>query len=141
MKFFIWRCCNNSLAVRHNLQRHHTRVDNICGVCNSFEQYENHLFFQCDFSHRFWFCSHLHLNSLDLIDADFLATWEKFNNQVKELINSNEILQEFAFGLWRLWKNRNKVVFNRIHRKQIEVLETWRKNISEFRDAMTQEKK
>ncbi|KAM1010255.1 hypothetical protein ACFX2I_045687 [Malus domestica] len=44
-------------------------------------------------------------------------------------------MQEFAFGLWRLWKNRNEVVFNGVHRQLLELLESWSRNISEFRDA------
>ncbi|KAM2788728.1 hypothetical protein COP1_009330 [Malus domestica] len=44
-------------------------------------------------------------------------------------------MQEYAFGLWRLWKNRNEVVFNGVHRQSSELLEVWSRNISEFRDA------
>ncbi|CAN6691340.1 unnamed protein product [Malus baccata var. baccata] len=49
--------------------------------------------------------------------------------------NAEEIMQEFAFGLWRLWKNRNEVVFNGVHRQPSELLEAWSRNILEFRDA------
>ncbi|KAM1799034.1 hypothetical protein ACFX1T_033030 [Malus domestica] len=48
-------------------------------------------------------------------------------------------MQEFAFGLWRLWKNRNEVVFNGVHRQPLELLEAWSRNISEFRDATLSE--
>ncbi|KAM2003964.1 hypothetical protein ACFX15_027473 [Malus domestica] len=44
-------------------------------------------------------------------------------------------MQEYAFGLWRLWKNRNEVVFNGVHRQPSELLEAWSRNISEFIDA------
>ncbi|CAN6723446.1 unnamed protein product [Malus baccata var. baccata] len=33
------------------------------------------------------------------------------------------------------WKNRNEVVFNGVHQQPLEVLESWRRNIYEFRDA------
>ncbi|XP_008352384.2 uncharacterized protein [Malus domestica] len=51
------------------------------------------------------------------------------------VVNAYEICQEFAFGLWRLWKNRNEVVFKGLHRQPLEVLDLWRKNINEFREA------
>ncbi|KAM1655328.1 hypothetical protein ACFX2K_007610 [Malus domestica] len=53
--------------------------------------------------------------------------------------NAEEIMQEFAFGLWRLWKNRNEVVFNGVYQQPLELLEAWSRNISEFRDATLSE--
>ncbi|KAM1658248.1 hypothetical protein FF1_046366 [Malus domestica] len=53
--------------------------------------------------------------------------------------NAEEIMQEFSFGLWRLWKNKNDVVFNGVHRHPLELLEAWSRNISEYRDAMLSE--
>ncbi|CAN6693921.1 unnamed protein product [Malus baccata var. baccata] len=50
---------------------------------------------------------------------------------------AEEILQEVAFGLWRLWKNRNDVVFNGVHRQHLEVMMLWRKNIYEYREALS----
>ncbi|XP_070667705.1 uncharacterized protein [Malus domestica] len=123
IKFFIWRCCSNALAVRSNLQRRHMRVDNVCGVCNALDETENHLFFRCKFSHLFWFCSPLHLNSHELEGVDFLESWGKFHECVKGRENADEICQEFAFGLWRLWKNRNDAVFNGLHRQPLEVVD------------------
>ncbi|CAN6562972.1 unnamed protein product [Malus baccata var. baccata] len=52
--------------------------------------------------------------------------------------HADEIMQEFAFGLWRLWKNRNEVVFNGVHRQPLEILDSWRRNIAEFKDATLQ---
>ncbi|CAN6579645.1 unnamed protein product [Malus baccata var. baccata] len=135
IKLFIWRCCSNALAVRRNLQRRHMRVDNVCGVCNALDETENHLFFRCNFSHLFWFSSPLHLNSLELEGVDFLDSWGKFHECVKDRVNADEICQEFAFGLWRLWKNRNDVVFKGLHRQPLEVVDLWRKNINEFREV------
>ncbi|KAM2292630.1 hypothetical protein ACFXTI_027340 [Malus domestica] len=84
IKIFIWRYCNNALAVRRNLKLWHMRIDNLGKI---------------------------------------------FKNRD----NADEICQDFAFGLWRLWKNRNEVVFNGIHRQPLEILETWRKSITEYR--------
>lgn len=50
------------------------RVDNVCRVCSAVAELENHIFFRCDLSHLFWFCSLLQLNSLDLVGAAFLAS-------------------------------------------------------------------
>ncbi|KAM2345316.1 hypothetical protein ACFXTH_009215 [Malus domestica] len=117
------------------LKRRHMRVDNVCGVCGAMDESETHLFFRCHLSHLFWFSSPLQLNSFMLAGADFLSSWELFWTRVKGRDNAEEIMQEYAFGLWRLWKNRNEVVFNGVHRQPSELLEVWSRNISEFRDA------
>ncbi|KAM1763521.1 hypothetical protein ACFX11_002859 [Malus domestica] len=66
--------------------------------------------------HRFWSCSPLHLNSRELAGADFLGSWDKICTRVKNTDKGEEILQKFVFSLWRLWKNRNELVFNGVHR-------------------------
>ncbi|KAM2231146.1 hypothetical protein ACFX1S_015471 [Malus domestica] len=136
IKFFIWRCCNNAFAVRHNLKRRYMRIDNVCGVCNLVDESENHLFFRCDLSHRLWFCSLLHLNCIELIGSDFLDSWNIFCTSIKDREDAEAIMQEFAFGLWRIWKNRNDVVFKGSHCQPNEILTVWRKNIGEYREAM-----
>ncbi|CAN6720512.1 unnamed protein product [Malus baccata var. baccata] len=113
------------------------RVDNVCGICGAVEETENHLFFQCEFSHRFWFCSPLNLNSHGLNGADFLTNWELFYKSVKGSGEVDEILQDFAFGLWRLWKNKNETVFNGMQHQSLEVLNIWRSSLAEFREATT----
>ncbi|KAM1764898.1 hypothetical protein ACFX11_004094 [Malus domestica] len=61
-----------------------------------------------------------------------------FYNRVRRMDNANEIVQDFVFGLWRLWKNRNEAVFHGVHRHPMEILEVWKKNIGEFRGAKLQ---
>ncbi|CAN6711155.1 unnamed protein product [Malus baccata var. baccata] len=107
--------------------------------CGIVDEMENHLFFRCELSHLFWFSSHLHLNSFHLEGSDFLGTWENFCNRVQGMANEMEIMQEFVFGLWRLWKNQNEVVFNGVSRQPLEVVEVWKQNIAEFRGARAQE--
>ncbi|XP_070667372.1 uncharacterized protein [Malus domestica] len=64
-------------------------------------------------------------------------TWKKvWSLQVKDKENASDLCQDFAFGLWRLWKSRNEIVFNGIYHQPLEVLEMWRKNTSEYREAL-----
>ncbi|KAM1757723.1 hypothetical protein ACFX15_006626 [Malus domestica] len=60
-------------------------------------------------------------------------------NMVKDKDNTDEICQDFAFDLWRLWKNRNEVVFNRVHRQPLEILEAWRKSTAEYRASLARD--
>ncbi|KAM2726388.1 hypothetical protein EV2_038832 [Malus domestica] len=135
MRFFIWKCCNHALAVRRNLKRRHMRVDNIYGVFGMVDETENHIFFRCETSHLFWFCSPLQINSFDLEGTDFLQSWVNFCNRVADLADKNELLQEFVFGLWRLWKNRNDAIFRGSFLPPTEILEVWKQNVAEYRNA------
>ena len=52
---------------------------------------------------------------LSLKDLSSYKAGKKLCNHVAELDNATELLQEFVFGLWRLWKNRNDAIFNGRH--------------------------
>ena len=93
------------------------------------------IFFHCNISHLFWLCSPVQLNSYELSGPDFLSSWERFCNRIRCRDKEDEITQEFSFGLWRLWKHRNVVMFNGMHSRPEELLDIWRKNISNYRDA------
>ncbi|XP_050133116.1 uncharacterized protein LOC126609166 [Malus sylvestris] len=47
-----------------------------------------------------------------------------------------ELLQEFVFGLWRLWKNRNDVIFNQRIYQPIEILEAWKMSLAKYRNVV-----
>ena len=94
IKLFIWRCCNNSLVVRHNLKKR---------------------------------------------DVDFLASWEKFCKRIKGRDKGDELLQEFVVGLWCLWKNRNDCVFKGSCRSPVDIVDMWKDNIWQIREALTTE--
>lgn len=121
--------------MRRNLKQRHMRVDNVCGVCGHVDETEYHLFFHCELSHIFWFCSPLQLNSFELEGSNRLG---KIRNRVIELENAVEILQEFVFSLWWLWKNINDVIFNGWPQQPTEILDAWNRNIAEYTDANEQ---
>ncbi|CAN6553836.1 unnamed protein product [Malus baccata var. baccata] len=89
--------------------------------------------------HVFWFCSPLHLNSHALEGCDFLESWSNFCAQVKDRNNADDIRQEFAFGLWRLWKHRNEVIFKGIHCQPLDILEAWGRSTSEYKVCLALE--
>ncbi|CAN6584252.1 unnamed protein product [Malus baccata var. baccata] len=49
-----------------------------------------------------------------------------------------ELMQEFVFGLWRLWKNRNDLIFKGVSHHPLDILGLWTRNLGEFRAAGTQ---
>ncbi|KAM1189268.1 hypothetical protein FF1_025143 [Malus domestica] len=75
------------------------------------------------------------INSFDLEGTVFLQSWVNIYNWVADLDDKNELLQEFVFGLWRLWKNRNDAIFRGSFLPPTEILEVWKRNVAEYRNA------
>lgn len=111
LKVFMWKCCNNAVAVRSNLQQRHMRVEGGCGICGREEETANHLFFECEFSKVFWFGLPVQLNPTVFKGNDFLERWMNVCLKFKEVDAQDAILQEIVFGFWRIWKCRIDMVY------------------------------
>lgn len=99
MKFFIWRCCNSSLAVRDNLYRRRMRVDTACALCGHAKETEHHLFFECEFSRAFWFSCPLQLDIKAVTGKDFGEYWNHLCIRFRQEEKHDRILQECVFIL------------------------------------------
>lgn len=69
---FIWKGCNNILAVPANLQRRGIRLEACCPQCGENVETQVHLFFKCSFAKVFWFGSLLQLDANLVKGSDFL---------------------------------------------------------------------
>ncbi|CAN6724151.1 unnamed protein product [Malus baccata var. baccata] len=56
--------------------------------------------------------------------------------RLQDMTDADDICQDFAFGLWRLWKNRNDVVFKGIYRQPLDILEAWKKSSDEYKASL-----
>ncbi|CAN6713293.1 unnamed protein product [Malus baccata var. baccata] len=52
-----------------------------------------------------------------------------------------ELMQEFVFGLWHLWKNRNDLIFKGVTHQPLDILGLWMRNMGEYREAGRQRTK
>ncbi|CAL9004394.1 unnamed protein product, partial [Prunus brigantina] len=59
----------------------------------------------------FWFASPLQLDAHRVVGEDFFSCWEWLLQKAAQMEQRDEFLPRVAFGLWRLWKGRNAVVF------------------------------
>lgn len=135
IKFFIWWCCNISLAVRANLIRRRMRVDSSCALCGGVRETEQHLFFKCEFSRVMWYCSSLQLNMKPSTGKDFGVTWHDLCNRFRDEDRKDLILQEYVFIMWRIWKCQNAALFKGEAANPMEEVTLVRNQIMEFRAA------
>lgn len=132
---FAWWCSRNTLALRHNLRKRKVPCTGECGLCSLHEETEVYLFFKCEFARVFWFVCWLQLDIHRLEEDDFLSIWWSMVNSVKGSDWEHEVIQMFAFGLWRLWKYRNLAVFEGTIMDLAEVVSCLLHQVAEFQDV------
>ncbi|XP_050156248.1 uncharacterized protein LOC126630165 [Malus sylvestris] len=75
------------------------------------------------------------LDSTGFRGSDFRDCWKKLFERYKDEEQSEELFQEMAFVLWRIWKCRNDFVFNGIMRDPQKALMLLRKHLQEYKDV------
>ncbi|KAL9302058.1 putative ribonuclease H domain, reverse transcriptase zinc-binding domain-containing protein [Arabidopsis thaliana] len=108
---FLWRCVNNCLSVASNLAYRHLAREKSCVRCPSHGETVNHLLFKCTFARLTW--------AISPLPAPPGGEWAEslFRNMHHALSAHKSQPQEsdhhalIPWILWRLWKNRNDLVF------------------------------
>ncbi|KAG7583713.1 Reverse transcriptase domain [Arabidopsis suecica] len=111
IQHFLWRCLSNCLSVAGNLSHRHLAKDSSCVRCPSCTETVNHLLFQCSFARLIW--------AISPIPAPPGGEWSDslYQNLYHVLTLDNPQTPEenistlIPWLLWRLWKNRNELVF------------------------------
>ncbi|KAM7280318.1 hypothetical protein ACFE04_007452 [Oxalis oulophora] len=107
IRFFAWRLCNDTLPLKPNLLKKGMCVPSNCDICLDHEENSLHLFLNCLWSRGMW--NILNLNSV--MDYTGNSFFEWLNLCCINLIYSD--LPLFFTTCWWIWKNRNKVVFDK----------------------------
>ncbi|XP_048229634.1 uncharacterized protein LOC125370056 [Ricinus communis] len=92
-----------------------------CQRCDMMES-SKHLFLDCPFAQTVWHLSPLGLNMSMLQSEDFLDCWNSIDKDLGSLDPSGNSVQMVVFLLWRLWKNRNDMIFNQNTRSESQTV-------------------
>ncbi|KAG7586300.1 Reverse transcriptase zinc-binding domain [Arabidopsis thaliana x Arabidopsis arenosa] len=129
---FLWKCLSNSISVAANMAYRHLARDNSCPRCPYKAETVNHLLFQCPFARLVW--------AISPIPAPSEGEWSRsLYGNLYTVLNINQNDPHWAgkeklipWILWRLWKNRNEIIFkgreyeaNEVLRRAIEDSEDW----------------
>ncbi|XP_010445342.1 PREDICTED: uncharacterized protein LOC104727993 [Camelina sativa] len=129
----MWKCLSNSLSVAGNLAYRHLSRESTCIRCPENKESVNHLLFKCTYARLIW--------ALALVPGPADGEWTEslYTNLywVLNLAEENGRLEKQAmivpWILWRLWKNRNELVFKgrkfeaeEVTRRAVEDSEEWR---------------
>ncbi|CAL1372514.1 unnamed protein product [Linum trigynum] len=135
--FFLWQCLQRVLPTREALATSGMDLLPVCTACGRREETLEHLFFSCHVARRLWRITGFHSR---------LQTWKlgSFAGFIRHsLYNYNEPDADYfslqvVCLLWRLWKNRCSVFFDR-KQVRIETLASqWRHQVSEADLAILQ---
>ncbi|KAM1724347.1 hypothetical protein ACFX11_022799 [Malus domestica] len=80
-------------------------------MCGAAEETEQHLFFECEFSHVFWYYYSLQLDMKSIMGQDFCESWQGLCARLRDEDRQEKLSQECVFIMRRIWKSRNEMVF------------------------------
>ncbi|XP_021800961.1 uncharacterized protein LOC110745195 [Prunus avium] len=132
IRHFVWRCCKDYIAVRSNLRRRGVQVDPACPSCQQHEETVAHLLFHCHYARLFWFACPLQLDVRSLQGGTFADIWLGLCDRFAQDSGRDGLLSSIAYGLWRLWKCRNTLVFEGTTVHPAEAVELMHKQQNEF---------
>ncbi|XP_020866161.1 uncharacterized protein LOC110224440 [Arabidopsis lyrata subsp. lyrata] len=111
IKHFLWRMLSRVLAVSTELERRHIVTDSYCRRCVTMRETTDHLFFTCSHACQIWRASSIPLPCLSNpqvpYETKIKEIFEFHKNAGKDTLQGQLPL----LILWRIWRSRNKLVF------------------------------
>ena len=108
---FLWRCISNLLPVAGNLARRHIAKEAGCLRCGCDTENVNHVLFQCPFARLVWALSPILAPPEGIIMNSLYSNIYHVLNIKKEYPREDIQAEIVPWILWRLWKNRNELLF------------------------------
>ena len=113
LRHFLWRIITHSLATDENLERRHITSDSQCKRCCAAAETLDHLFFGCHYAQAIW-------RGSPVSNSDFFNANLSFDDKFRLILQccNNERLDNITrqiplWMLWRIWKSRNLLVYQR----------------------------
>ena len=131
---FLWKCVSNCLSVAGNLAYRHLARDKSCVRCPAHGETVNHLLFKCTFARLVW--------AISPLPSPPGGEWAEslYQNMYHVLsVNISQRLENDAHALipwilWRLWKNRNDLVFKGTEFSAQQVILKAKEDVEEWKN-------
>ncbi|TQD68687.1 hypothetical protein C1H46_045780 [Malus baccata] len=96
-----------------NLVRRGVRLETNCPHCGNEGETQVHLFFKCPYARVFWFGSPLQMDVVSVEGEDFLECWKWLCRKYGLEVEGVQFMRWVVCGLWRIWKCRDQMVFEK----------------------------
>jgi len=134
LKHFIWRYASYAIGIVENLRRRNINVDPYCSRCCTELETNDHTIFSCPQVTMVWRAAGFptnHLSNTGISVHDKLTLLFQMHTDK----NINRFSRYLPFWLmWRIWKRKNDLVFNRVNRSTSEIVEQAIKDTKEWLD-------
>uniref|UniRef100_A0A2N9HAG3 Uncharacterized protein n=1 Tax=Fagus sylvatica TaxID=28930 RepID=A0A2N9HAG3_FAGSY len=112
----LWKCFHRSLPVKDVLFCRNIVESPVCDICQEESETILHVLRDCSISRRFWIETGISSRSSLFFDSECLD-WLKTNacNHTKLTDKPFTWSNFFLFGIWHLWFQRNKCIFQHIN--------------------------
>lgn len=111
IQHFLWTCLRSSLPVAGNLAYRHIAKEKECPRCPGLTETTNHLLFTCHYARLIWAISPIPAPPNGQWSDSVYSNLYRALHQCKEQSISEEVERIVPWLLWRLWKHRNKLIF------------------------------
>ena len=130
---FLWRCISNILPVAGNMARKHISKEAGCYRCGHEVETVNHMLFQCPLARLVWALTPIPAPPDGMMMQSLYSNIYHVLSVQKQYPNDDVQAGIVPWLMWRLWKNRNELIFQgkeraaeEIVRRAIEDAEEWR---------------
>ncbi|CAN1829772.1 LINE-1 retrotransposable element ORF2 protein [Linum perenne] len=106
VKFFLWKCCSNTLPTQKNLHRRNCCDSPVCTCCEEEEETLEHLL---------WYCPQLRTLWAEAFEGRVLPASQSSVGQWIMALKEESSIQKVIRIIgccWTIWKMRNDLVFN-----------------------------
>lgn len=131
IKHFLWKICSDILPTCETLQRRHISNQTSCKRCCQAVETAKHLFFDCQYVQAIWRAANIPIhglwNSTSSLEEilDILVT-----GHLNSSLAHNQVLPIWL--LWRIWKSRNILTFQRKNQEWRKVLRLAKEDVTEW---------
>ncbi|CAA7014604.1 unnamed protein product [Microthlaspi erraticum] len=128
LKHFLWQCVSGCVAVKDRLVDRHCGLDRTCPRCEDAPETINHLLFECPKAHQVWELSDIPVTPGVFPCSSLFSNLDYLMWQAQESGVQEQVLEQYPWIVWFIWKARNVKVFDG---KEVEALETLQQAIAE----------
>ncbi|KAL9279821.1 putative ribonuclease H domain, reverse transcriptase zinc-binding domain-containing protein [Arabidopsis thaliana] len=140
IKVFLWKVLSGILPVAQNLNGRGMNVDATCQVCGELGESTNHTLFLCSLARQIWALSDYPS------PAGGFSNGSVFSNLYHLLENKDNkawpfnLRKSFPWIVWRIWKNRNNLIFEGTSFSALDSVNKIREDVVEWFEAQCGER-
>ncbi|KAL9813246.1 putative ribonuclease H domain, reverse transcriptase zinc-binding domain-containing protein [Arabidopsis thaliana] len=135
IKIFLWKVLCGAMPVAQALNKRGMSVDSTCQICGSEEESLMHILFACPFARQVWAMSDFPSPQFGFHGGSVFSNIQHLLENRKNREWPKELRKTFPWILWRIWTNRNALLFDGKRFSAFETMVKIRDDVLEWFEA------